>query len=123
VDNDGDTVVSILTVECKAGWLVKCKGCGREHIIPTKNQLPQHNWTFDGNVESPTFRPSINETCNDPSMKGYSPQAKRSCCHFTVTKGKIMYHGGTSHELIGKQLDLEPFTELEIRARGLGPDY
>ena len=88
-------------------WMIKCQACDHHYI-------PKDRWKFDGNVESPSFTPSVNESVNQPEMDGYRPEVKSSRWHFTVTKGKITYGDDCSHDLRGQTLILPDFSAAEI---------
>lgn len=53
-------------------------------------------WTFNGDYEKPTFRPSM---LLDAGILG-----KRS--HFYVTNGKIQYLSDCEHSMAGKTIDM-----------------
>jgi len=86
----------------------KCPA-GHWHYINTK--VPNHlnaQWNFNGDVNNPTFTPSINEKTGyyvNPEMyaeaKKYSYQ-----CHFVITNGKIHFCSDCSHGLAGQTVDL-----------------
>lgn len=42
----------------RKGWTWWCPGCTHTHSINVDNSTGA-NWTFDGNVEQPTFSPSV----------------------------------------------------------------
>lgn len=100
-------------LETKDYWIIRCRICGR-HYIP-KAQIPNKTWHFNGDCQSPTFTPSINECCNPPGHKDYRPDVKTTRCHFIVTDGKIAYCGDCTHSLAGQTLELEDFSEVTIR--------
>ncbi len=68
----------------------KCPGCGHYHgytiELGSGEQGPV--WTFNGNLESPTFSPSLRTWYNlaDPNIPHYQ-------CHFFVTDGVIRFCG------------------------------
>jgi hypothetical protein len=85
------------------GWRHWCPGCKGMHVIPTdsRGQANGHKWTFDGNMEAPTFHPSIN-------IVGQ--------CHYWIRAGKIEYCSDSKHKLAGKTValpDLETSGEEE----------
>lgn len=43
-----------------AGYGYRCPGCGQEDWLKVDDGT--HGWTWDGNVEKPTLRPSILHT-------------------------------------------------------------
>lgn len=78
-------------------WRHWCEGCKGNHVIYTdsRSQLSGHKWAFDGNLEMPTFSPSINIV---------------GICHYFIRAGQIEYCGDSKHELAGKTV---PLRELE----------
>ncbi len=94
-------------IKVKIGVVIRCRAC-EQHFI----HLPR--WGFNGDMDKPTFTPSINESCNDPGHPSYQPRAKSSRCHFTVTGGMITYHGDCSHDLAGQTLPLEEWSAEDI---------
>ena len=66
-------------------WIVSVMAGGKTHPV----------WDFDGNLESPTFSPSLRRTggpADDPDI-----------CHLTLTSGLFHFHADSTHELSGKQ--------------------
>jgi hypothetical protein len=101
-------------IQLKGYVVIRCRACG-QHLIP----VPR--WNFNGSFDSPTFTPSINETCNDPGHPSYQPQAQTSRCHFVVTNGQITYCGDCLHSLAGQTMPLEDFSEADVvRYQGEG---
>jgi len=89
------------------GFLHWCPGCKHAHHIWVGNDKGP-NWTFDGNFESPTFRPSVRHfTPVDP--EDGTPETTE--CHYFVTAGHIQFCGDCQHELRGKTVSMEPFSE------------
>ena len=75
------------------GWRHYCPGCEWMHVIPTdpRAQSNGHKWTFNGDMQRPTFSPSIN-------MPGV--------CHYFIRDGQIEYCGDSAHTLAGKTIPL-----------------
>jgi hypothetical protein len=72
-----------------------CAGCETHHAIdPTK-------WTWNGDTERPTFRPSVLVTYTF----GVERTPKR--CHSFVTDGHIQYLDDCTHALAGQTVLLE----------------
>lgn len=67
-----------------------CKGCGHSHMF-------NEQWTFNGNMESPTF---------SPSLLNYLPNGTERC-HLFVREGKIEYLSDCSHHLAGQTVEME----------------
>jgi len=66
-------------------YVFHCPGCNEDHVIYTRNPGGPE-WTFDGNMEKPTFSPSIKRTNH------------LGICHLVITKGEIHYCGDCFHE-------------------------
>lgn len=75
------------------GWRHYCPGCKWMHVIPTDARAQQngHRWTFDGNMDSPTFHPSVN-------IVGQ--------CHYFIRNGQIEFCSDSRHALAGKTVPL-----------------
>ena len=79
------------------GYIVECPACKCSHIFYTiYNNKPQ--WTFNGNLENPTFNPSM---LVHPNKTG---DQKR--CHSFVRDGKIQYLNDCEHEMRGQTVEL-----------------
>jgi hypothetical protein len=91
-----------------------CPGCGEMHVIFA-------NWTFDGNVTSPTFSPSVLITGKETvkvngkwtgewvlDVKG---NAVESRCHYFLKEGKLEYLSDCTHKLAGQTIPLPPLPE------------
>lgn len=94
VDSDGTTL---------RGHMIECPACGNGHLFDTKR------WTFNGDIEKPTFRPSMLVKVNDPASPHYQPQAESSVCHSYVTDGKIAFGNDCTHAMAGQTVDLPDF--------------
>jgi hypothetical protein len=80
-----------------------CPACDHLHAFYTKhafNGVVKETWNFDGNLDKPSFTPSLKNTCDN------HPDPKQRCCHLTVTNGKIKYHDDCSHLMAGRTIDL-----------------
>lgn len=56
------------------------------------------NWTWNGDTEKPTLKPSILTRTEDANGK--------ILCHTFITDGKVQFLNDCSHELAGQTLDL-----------------
>lgn len=80
-----------------------CPGCKHEHTYAVCNDNSQ--WQFNGNIESPSFTPSLlNRMEIKNEQTGKLEEKER--CHLFVTNGKIIYCGDCSHELSGQTVEL-----------------
>ena len=103
-------------IETAEGYMIRCPACGW-HEFP-KQGKPGASWTFNGNFERPTFKPSMNEAVGPfPDGSKWAGQIRR--CHFVLTDGVLHFCGDCTHDLKGKVVPLEPWTEAEAAARGL----
>lgn len=86
-----------------------CPGCDKAHGIRFGN--PATDWTWNGDLEHPTFTPSVlvhaHPTLNDEGQQVMTPQ-----CHSFVTDGRIQFLDDCTHELAGQTVDLPswPYT-------------
>lgn len=81
--------------------MFRCPACDMYHHIKTgTGQGPR--WTFDGNVEAPTFMPSVKVSWGDPNNPGHNIRM----CHFFVKAGQVKYLTDCSHEFAGQTVDL-----------------
>jgi hypothetical protein len=83
--------------------LFYCPGCSMVHGVFTQDypESTSARWNFDGNVESPTFSPSIIVTIK------YGPPIK--VCHSFVRNGKIEFLSDCYHSLASQTVDLPDF--------------
>lgn len=72
-----------------------CPGCKREHPY----SIPR--WTWNGDMEKPTFTPSLDCNRHDP----------QSHCHLFVIDGKIEFCADCYHELAGQTVDMPDVPE------------
>lgn len=64
-----------------------CPGCEEMHPLPDR-------WTFDGNLESPTFNPSFKHDWHG------------GCCHYVVTTGQVAYCGDCTHGMANQTIPM-----------------
>lgn len=86
-----------------------CPGCGEMHLIPD-------TWTFNGNVDAPTFSPSVkitgkqrvivNGEWTGEWVRDASGNAVDCCCHYILTAGRLQFCGDSTHALSGQTVDL-----------------
>lgn len=75
-----------------------CQGCKYEHTYTVFQDGTQ--WIFNGDMEFPTFTPSLLNRKMDLDGKEISR------CHLYVTNGKIVYCNDCTHSLSGQTVDL-----------------
>lgn len=74
------------------GWMIFCPGCKCAHLFDSR-------WTFNNDMDKPTFRASMLVNASQPEKR----------CHSFVTDGKIQFLSDCYHELKDKTVDLEKF--------------
>lgn len=80
------------------GHAIFCPGCGHAHVFNSRMPNKSPGWDFNGNLEKPTFTPSMRVFC--PAMHG---EPERTICHSWVTNGKITFlEDSTGHTLRGE---------------------
>ena len=83
-----------------------CTGCDGIHVIGVDNTDGKPKWSWDRNIDAPTFTPSILVTGggNDKSR-----------CHSFVCAGQIEYLKDCTHSLAGKTAPITdwPYAEGE----------
>lgn len=87
-----------------------CPGCNNGHEINVDApNASGAKWSFDGNVVSPTFSPSINIRWGrfvDPNFKFPDGEDDSGVCHYFIRSGRIEFCGDCTHALAGKTVDL-----------------
>lgn len=100
------------------GYSHWCPGCQEMHELPTNK-----GWTFNGNVNKPTFSPSflrgsLKRNIVDGQWVGEGRDAwiydangnpVPDICHYFVTDGNLNFCGDCTHALSGK---IVPMPEL-----------
>ena len=82
-----------------------CPGCNCAHIFYI-NRDKKPCWTFDGNIEQPTF---------SPSMRSFEPgdeaekRPERTLCHYILTAGIINFLPDSSNHALRGNVPLPPF--------------
>lgn len=80
-----------------------CIGCDGGHTINIGVGMTP-NWVFNGDIEKPTFTPSVLVTYE--GVDADTPDGLPSVCHTFVTNGKIQYLGDCTHPLANTEIDL-----------------
>jgi hypothetical protein len=80
-------------------YVFYCPGCKEDHPYRVKPYSELPVWTFNGDLESPTFTPSLLCNGSDPASR----------CHLFVTDGKIQYCSDCHHELAGQTVEMQEY--------------
>jgi hypothetical protein len=79
-------------------WVFWCPGCNDVHpyrTIAAPSEAGAPCWGFNGDVERPTFTPSL--------LVNGSGRGRR--CHLFLTAGRLEFCADSAHELAGKVVD------------------
>jgi len=90
--------VSSVLRRVEGGFAHWCPGCEELHRLPD-------SWTFDGNLESPTFTPS------------FKHEWREHVCHYVLTSGVLNFCGDCTHALAGHAVPLP-----KLKDEGMGDD-
>lgn len=113
------TDVAKVIVESGGQSLVtfRCPGCDNAHTINT------NVWAWNGNLDRPTFTPSVlvrgNQWPKDEYPEYHKPAHAQvapgddTVCHSFVTDGRIEFLCDCTHALGGQTVDLPPWREDE----------
>ena len=91
------SLVSAVLRRTKTGYMHWCPGCHAAHHIPVSGHV---TWTFDGNVDAPTFAPSVRH-----SWSGF----EGGQCHYFIRGGRIEFCADSTHARAGQTVPLPPF--------------
>jgi Family of unknown function (DUF6527) len=72
-----------------------CPGCNCLHLFYVGGTV---KWNFDGNMEAPTFTPSL--------LNFWTDAGQPNRCHLILTAGKLAFQADSSHTLAGLTVDL-----------------
>lgn len=91
-------------------WCPACR-CGHTYHTNTEGRP---SWSFNGNVEKPSFSPSMRIfTPAGPYGDNGETTGERTICHYYVTDGKIIYQEDCHHgtPFFGGTFDLRAIPE------------
>lgn len=85
-------------------FVFECPGCNMVHTIDT-------SWTWNGNVDMPTFSPSYLTT----NWNGlYDDETRMIRCHSYINDGLITFLTDCTHQFAGKTVEIPEFTKTDI---------
>jgi hypothetical protein len=82
-------------------FLVECPGCKMFHCVNTVTE-GRPKWTWNGDMEKPTFSPSLLVTYN------YGVNNVDVVCHSFIVDGVWQFLGDCTHELAGQNVPMVP---------------
>lgn len=80
-----------------------CPGCEHAHEYDCE---PPRGWTFNGDIERPTFSPSMRVF-----LPAHNGEPEKTLCHHFVTNGQIIYLSDCDHKLATQQVPMVPVSE------------
>jgi hypothetical protein len=88
----------------------RCPGCDIWHIVSVDSP-DSPNWSWNGNVEQPTFQPSILVRTGRAVHPGFVREEgdPPEICHSYVTDGRIQFLPDSTHALAGRTVDIPLF--------------
>lgn len=90
--------------DCGVVYWFFCPGCNGGHSFRTKLHKGQDPktplWTFNGDVNNPTFDPSLLINKNDPKIR----------CHLFLRNGILQFCTDSFHALKGQHVPLQRIT-------------
>jgi len=79
----------------EGGYVHWCPACEKLHLIRTEGPV---TWDFDGDLEAPTFSPSVKIT-----FGGY---AGDPVCHYFIERGQIRFCPDSTHLKAGQTVPM-----------------
>jgi hypothetical protein len=108
------------------GLLFWCPGCDGVHRIQYGDG-PGPRWGWNGDVDRPTFTPSVLTRFTKMTEKGHADaeewrqagcpkrdepfESVPAVCHSFVTDGRIQFLGDCTHALAGQTVDLPEWSD------------
>ena len=82
-----------------------CPGCGQGHEVWVEPcYTGAAAWTFDGNLDRPTFSPSVKISWGKHA--GQADTDRGGVCHYFIKAGRIEFQGDCTHGLAKQTIDL-----------------
>lgn len=97
--DSGFTKVSKVLAKSNGMYFFQCPGCGIVHSVNTGARSGPA-WTFNVDLEKPTFSPSILCTYD------YGEPRKQQVCHSFVRNGQIQFLTDCTHHLAGQTVPI-----------------
>lgn len=110
--------MTIVATQAESMVFFRCPGCDDSHRVFVH---PTEGWTWNGDLESPTFSPSILVRANygDPPVtpenleqwrrEPWEQRTVERVCHSFVTDGRIQFLTDCTHALAGQTVELPPW--------------
>ena len=99
-----------------SGYLIWCPTCDEAHLVAVEKPMANGAlWSFNGNLDSPSFEPSLlvkTGRAVDPNFKpefGDPPEV----CHSFIRNGEWQYCGDSTHDLAGQTVPVVEWDRSE----------
>lgn len=100
------------------GYFFFCPGCKEQHAFWVGRSGKSPSWDFDGNMESPTFHPSLlmytltlKPGVEHGKAKFPDDYDRSTRCHLFLKAGRLEFCVDSPHHLAGKVVDLPDLGE------------
>lgn len=92
-----------------------CQGCESSHHVRVKKspETPHPCWTWDGDIDAPTFSPSV--------LCTYKAPGDKSVCHTFIKAGMVQFLGDCTHSFAGKTVPLPDWPYADGEYGGVEP--
>lgn len=89
-----------------------CPGCKELHILTCYGNGAGPRWSFDENLEAPTFAPSVLVSRpGRPDHPRENHRTTKTLCHLFVRAGRIEFLSDSAHALAGQTVPMAPIPE------------
>lgn len=110
------SVLEVVPMPWGTIYQFECPGCGINHGFTCRETGPGPSWDFDGDLDRPTFSPSLLVSGVRPITDeeqaviraGRHVEPQPFTCHSFVRAGRIEFLGDCTHHLAGRTVDLSP---------------
>jgi hypothetical protein len=100
--------VGRITNQSEVSYAFDCPGCGIGHSFRVQGPPDKPRWDFNGDVDNPTFSPSL--LVRWPKL-GEDGRSREVRCHSFVRNGRIEFLSNCDHELAGQTVELPDPTD------------
>lgn len=90
----------------KESCIIRCPGCDDFHVIRCATATDNSGWTWNGDLELPSFVPSLLVTYTGED----EGKPVRQVCHSYILAGSIRFLEDCTHALKGKTVELPEVT-------------
>ena len=89
-----------------------CPGCDSVHAIAIRPSVNDNGagWTWDGNLEKPTYEPSQ----LTKYTYGAEGNKRTEICHTFIRQGKIQYLSDCTHSMAGQTVEMQPLPDWAL---------